>query len=83
VAASADQGLLLEGKATPWMYLLYVLGVLALLGVLAIVFHTVGCWRSPRRGRWVLLGETVLALAAIYLAWIILVFGMITFNVRF
>jgi CubicO group peptidase (beta-lactamase class C family) len=83
VAASADQGLLLEGKATPWMYLLYVLGVLALLGVLAIVFHTVSCWRTPRRGRWVLLGETLLAFAAIYLAWIILVFGMITFNVRF
>jgi CubicO group peptidase (beta-lactamase class C family) len=83
IAASADQSLLLGGTATPWMYVLFVLGIAALLGVLAIVFHTVGCWRSPRRGRWVLLGETLLALVAIYLAWIIVAFGMISFNVRF
>lgn len=81
VAISADQTILLEGGATPWMYLLYVLGVLALLGVLAIVIHTVRSWMKPRRGRWVLLGESLLALAAIYLAWLILALGMVSFKV--
>jgi hypothetical protein len=38
---------------------------------------------APRRGRWVLLGETLLALAAIYLAWLIVALRMISFNVRF
>jgi hypothetical protein len=31
----------------------------------------------------VLAGETLLALAAIYLSWFIVVFGLISFNVRY
>jgi CubicO group peptidase (beta-lactamase class C family) len=80
---SADESLLLDGSGAPWLYLLYVLGVLGLLGVLAIVLHAVRSWMVPRRGRWVLAGETLLALAAIYLAWFIVAFGMVSFNVRF
>ncbi|MEP7185266.1 MAG: serine hydrolase [Rhodanobacter sp.] len=75
--------LLLGGTAGPWMYLLYVLGVLALLGTLLIVMHTVRSWMAPRRTRWVLLGETLLAFFAVYLAWLIVAFGMISFSTRF
>jgi hypothetical protein len=57
--------------------------VLALVGVLLIVIHAVRSWMAPRRSRWVLLGETLLALSAIYLAWLIVAFRMISFNVRF
>jgi CubicO group peptidase (beta-lactamase class C family) len=83
IAMGSDQMLLLGGTAAPWMYLLYVLGVLALVGVLLIVIHAVRSWMAPRRSRWVLLGETLLALSAIYLAWLIVAFRMISFNVRF
>lgn len=83
VSMASDQSLLLQGGATPWLYLLYALGVLALLGVVLIVVHTVRSWMAPRRGRWVLAGETLLALAAIYLAWLILVLRMISFNVHY
>ena len=83
IAMAVDQSLLLDGTATPWMYLLYALGVLALVGVLLIVIHSVRSWMAPRRGRWVLLGETLLALSAIYLAWLIVALRMISFNVRF
>jgi CubicO group peptidase (beta-lactamase class C family) len=83
VAIGSDQSLLLGGTAAPWMYVLYVLGVLALVGVLLIVIHAARCWMAPRRSRWVLLGETLLALSAVYLAWLIVAFGMISFNVRF
>ncbi|MDO1529779.1 serine hydrolase domain-containing protein [Fulvimonas sp. R45] len=83
VALSADQSLLLEGGATPWLYLLYAAGVLALLGAAAVVNHTVRSWMAPRRGRWVLAGETLLALAAIYLAWLVLVLRMVSFNVHY
>jgi hypothetical protein len=75
--------MLLQGTMTPWLYLLYVLGVLALLGALAVVVHAVRCWMAPRRGRWVLAGETLLALAAIYLSWFIVAFGLISFSVRY
>ncbi|SFK21325.1 serine hydrolase domain-containing protein [Rhodanobacter glycinis] len=83
VSMASDQSLLLQGGATPWLYLLYALGVLALLGVVLIVHHTVRSWMTPRRGRWVLVGETLLALAAIYLAWLILALRMISFNVHY
>ena len=83
VAMGSAPSLLLEGTAAPWMYLLYVLSVLALIGVLLIVIHTVRSWMSPRRTRWVLLGETLLAFSAVYLAWLIVALRMISFNVRF
>ncbi|MFC5525161.1 serine hydrolase domain-containing protein [Rhodanobacter ginsengisoli] len=83
VASSISEDMLLQGTMTPWLYLLYVLGVLGLLGALAVVVHAVRSWMAPRRGRWVLAGETLLALAAIYLSWLILAFGMISFNVRY
>jgi CubicO group peptidase (beta-lactamase class C family) len=75
--------LLLQGGAAPWMTLLYVLGVVALLGVLAIVLHAANGWRRAGRSLRVRLGETVLALAALYLGWFILVFGLVSFNTHF
>jgi hypothetical protein len=80
---SADESRLLDGSGAPWLYLFYVLGVLGLLGAIAVVVHAVRAWMAPRRSRWVLTGETLLALAAIYLAWFIVVFGLVSFNVRF
>lgn len=79
----SNPALLLQGAAVPWLYVLYVLGVLALLGALAMVANTVRVWLAPRRGRWVLAGETLLALAALYSIWFIVVYGLITFNVRY
>lgn len=75
--------LLLQGGAAPWMTLLYVIGVVALLAVLAIVLHAVNGWRLAARSLRVRLGETVLALAALYLGWFILAFGLVSFNTHF
>lgn len=83
VAVSVSEELILQARATPWLVLLYVLGVLGLLGAIAVVAHGVRSWLAPRRGRWVLAGETALALAAIYLAWFIVAFGLVSFSVRY
>lgn len=74
---------LVQGTITPWLYVLYVLGVVGLIGAVAIVVHAVRAWMAPRRGRWVLIGETLLALAAVYLAWFIVVFGLVSFSARY
>lgn len=74
---------LVQGTITPWLYVLYVLGVIGLIGAVAVVVHSVRAWIAPRRGRWVLLGEALLALAAIYLAWFIVVFGLVSFSARY
>ncbi|GAB2582942.1 hypothetical protein GCM10027066_25450 [Dyella jejuensis] len=82
VAAGVNENLLLHGTAAPWMGLLYVVGVIALVGVVAIVLNTVRAWLA-RRGWWVRLGETLLGLAALYLGWFILAFGLVSFNTHF
>ncbi|TAN03543.1 MAG: serine hydrolase [Rhodanobacteraceae bacterium] len=83
VTISVDVLLLVRGGLVPWMYLLYALGVLALIGTLAIVANAVQAWFSPRRGRWTRAGEILLSLAAIYLAWFIVAMRLVSFNVHF
>jgi len=80
---SADQNVLLHGAATPWLYVLYTLGVIALAGVLAVLVHAVqSCLKGPRSPL-VRAGEVLLGLAALYLAWFIPVYGLVSFNTRF
>lgn len=83
VAAGIDENVLLHGSATPWMVLLYVLGVIALFGATAIVVHTWRNWRPAERSRWVRVGEILLALAALYLFWFILAFGLVSFSTSY
>ena len=83
LAISANELLLVRGGLATWMYLLYVLGALALLGSVATIANAACAWQAPRRGRWVRAGEILLALAMIYLAWFITAFGLASFDVRF
>ncbi|HKU80404.1 MAG TPA: serine hydrolase domain-containing protein, partial [Rhodanobacteraceae bacterium] len=83
VAVSANEMLLVRGGLAAWMYVLDALGVLVLLGTLATIVNAAQAWLAPRRSRWVRAGEIVLALAMIYLAWFIVAFGLVSFNVRF
>ncbi|TCV97776.1 CubicO group peptidase (beta-lactamase class C family) [Luteibacter rhizovicinus] len=82
-AIGANEKLLLQGLAAPWMILLYVLGAVALFGVVAIVAHAFHMVSRPIHGRWVRIGETILAFAALYLGWFILAFGLVSFNTHF
>jgi CubicO group peptidase (beta-lactamase class C family) len=74
---------LVQGTITPWLYVLYVLGVVGLVGAIAVIVHGVRSWMAPRRSGWVRFGETLLALVAIYLAWFIVVFGLVSFSARY
>jgi len=83
VAVSANELLLVRGGLATWMYLLHVLGALALAGTLATIANAAQAWRAPCRSGWVRAGEGLLAVAMIYLAWFIVAFGLVSFNVRF
>jgi hypothetical protein len=83
VAVSASDALLLHGTITPWLFVMYALGVLGLLGAVAVVINMLQTWRAPVRGRWVRAGEILLALAAVYLAWFIVAFGLISFSASY
>ena len=63
---------LLTPKSDPWLRILQVLAALALVGTLIAVVNAARAWGSRQRGVWSKLGETLIALSCIGVAWIIL-----------
>ncbi|HEX4440581.1 MAG TPA: serine hydrolase domain-containing protein [Thermoanaerobaculia bacterium] len=63
---------LLTPKSDPWLHVLQALAILSLVGVLIAVVNAVSAWGSRQRGVWSKLGETLIALSTIGVAWIIL-----------
>jgi len=63
---------LLTPKTDPWLRILQVLAAVALVGTLIAVVNAARAWGSRQRGVWSKLGETLIALSCIGVAWIIL-----------
>ena len=63
---------LLTPKTDPWLHLLQGLAFLSLVGVVIAVVNAARAWGSASRGGWSKLGETLIALSTIGVAWIIL-----------
>ncbi len=63
---------LLTPKTDPWLRILQVLAALALVGTLIALVNAARAWGSRQRGVWSKLGETLIALSCIGVAWIIL-----------
>ena len=77
-ALSADAGVF-----TALLTGLYVIGVLSILGALAILLWAwLRCTRGPG-GWWVKTGECLLAATALYGLWLILGLGLASFNVHY
>ncbi|MGH8216199.1 MAG: serine hydrolase [Rhodanobacteraceae bacterium] len=66
-----------------WLILLYVLGVLAIAGGIAIVVEAVLRIARGPGGVLCRAGEAVLALSAIYGIWAIIAYGLVNFNTHF
>ena len=79
-AIQVDEGLLLGGALNPWFGALYVLGVVAFLGGIAMVANGVLRALSGPGGWLVRMGDVVLALAALYGLWAIWAYGFANFN---
>jgi len=63
---------LLTPKTDPWLHVLQVLAALSLVGTLIALVNAARAWGSRQRGVWSKLGETLIALSCIGLAWVIL-----------
>jgi CubicO group peptidase (beta-lactamase class C family) len=79
-AIQVDESLLLGGALNPWIGALYVLGVIAFLGGIAMVVN--GVLRAVGGpGAWLVrAGDVVLALAGLYGLWAIWAYGFANFN---
>ena len=74
---------LFHGDFSNWLILLYILGVLGILGGIAIVLDAL--WRIVRGPGGLLCraSEEVLALCAIYGIWAIVAYGLVNFNLHY
>ena len=81
ILSNADS--ILSASFVPEVEVLYVLGVLTLIGMLGIIVETVlRVTRGP--GGWLVrLGEIVVGLGACYVLWFFLAFGMVNFVTNF
>jgi CubicO group peptidase (beta-lactamase class C family) len=64
---------LLSDRLNPWLHLMQVLAVIALVGALVGLWNAARAWGSVGRGIWSKLGETFVALACVGMVWFILV----------
>ena len=74
---------ILSDRLLPWLFGLYGLGALGLVGSGVAVIAAGWAWFSSGRGVFGRLGDLLLALAAGYLAWFALAFNLVSFAARF
>src|SRR5579883_1161227 len=83
VALLSNDKILLSPSLVPMMIVLYVAGVVAVLGGVAMIAEAVLRIRNGPGGWLVKSGEIVVALAALYGIWLFSAFGLINFVTNF
>ena len=83
VALLSNENALLSPSLVTTVTILYVCGVIAILGGLAMIAETVLRVAHGPGGWFVRLGEVVVALAAVYGIWLFLAFGLVNFVTNF
>jgi hypothetical protein len=79
-AVQMDESLLLGNALAPWLGVLYVIGLLALLGGIAMVVNGVLRIMGGPGGWLVRAGDVVLALAGVWGIWAIFAYGFANFQ---
>jgi CubicO group peptidase (beta-lactamase class C family) len=83
VVALSNEEVLLSPSLLPIMIALYIVGVIAVLGGLAMIAEAVMRIRGGPGGWLVRSGEIVVALAAVYGIWFLVEFGLVSFVTNF
>ena len=83
VVALSSEELILKPSLVPIMIGLYILGLIALIGGVAMIAEAVMRVRNGPGGWLVRSGEVVVALAAVYGIWFLLEFGLVSFVTNF
>jgi hypothetical protein len=64
-------------RLQPWLRLMQGLSLLAIVGALLAAWSGLRVWASRARGVWSKLGETLIALACMGMAWLVLAGGLL------
>jgi CubicO group peptidase (beta-lactamase class C family) len=77
-----DSGVLSE-SLDPWIHLIQIIGVLGCLGALVAIYNAYRSWSDRERWIWAKLADTFVALACLGLAWFMLAWDLLNFNLNF
>ena len=80
---SGDSLWILTDAAIPFLRLIQLSAVLALLGAIASVAAAVWSWRSGQEGRWKSFGRSLTALAGIVFAYLVLAFHFLSPSLQY
>jgi len=64
-------------QLAPWLRVMQALALLSLLGAVVALWDGLRAWASRSRGVWSKLGETLLAIACVGIAWLVLAGGLL------
>jgi CubicO group peptidase (beta-lactamase class C family) len=68
---------LFSSKLDPWLRVMQVLAFLAIVAAIVALWNMIRSWGSRARGVWSKLGETLIALACVGMAWLVLAGGLL------
>jgi hypothetical protein len=83
VVTLSNEAALLSPSLPPIMTVLYVIGLIAIIGGVAMIFETVLRVAQGPGGWFVRLGEVIVGLAAVYGIWLFVAFGLASFVTNF
>jgi hypothetical protein len=73
----------LSESLDPWIHLIQIIGVLGCLGALVAIYNAYRSWSDRGRWIWAKLADTFVALACLGLAWFMLAWDLLNFNLNF
>lgn len=74
---------MLSGRNDFWLRILQVIGLVAGLGSLAVIYHCIKCWTHKQRWFWSKIWNSFLALACVGFFWFIFHWNLLNFDLKY
>lgn len=82
LASRLDSGVLSE-SLDPWVHLIQIIGILSCLGALVVIYNAYRSWSDRGRWIWAKFADAFVALACLGLAWFMLAWDLLNFNLNY
>lgn len=74
---------MLSERSDPWLRILQVIGLVAGLGSLVVIYNSIRCWTNKQRWFWSKIGNTFLAIACVGFFWFIYHWNLLDFHLKY
>lgn len=74
---------MLSPHSNPLLRLIQLVGWLGILGTLIAIYYALRSWKEPQRWRWSRIGDAVVALACVGVAWFVFTWNLLHWSLRY